>query len=116
MWFFVFLLSTSVASLETECFLNSTGIGTIVSVLNLESNCFVNTSGLGTLDMKLHFDSDCFTYDNETDIQKIVEKTNTTHSYYYNTALAVPICMLLLGQLYIIIQITRLLILIKQLQ
>jgi hypothetical protein len=116
MLFIFILLATTVAGLDTECFLNSSGIGTIVSALNLETDCNVNTSGLGTLDMKIHFDSDCFTYNNDTDIERIVEKTNTTHSYYYNTALTIPVFILLLGQIYIIIQNIKILFLIKRLE
>jgi hypothetical protein len=96
----IIIVYTAVA-IETECYLNSTGIGTLISVLHLDGDCALNFSALGTLDLTSHFNSDCFSYDNNTNLDNMyVTKVD-------NTFLFIPIFLLLASQFYLVFQITK---------
>jgi hypothetical protein len=90
-----------VSGIDTECFLNSTGVGKLISILQIENDCNINYSTIGTIDMKSHFNSECFSYDNTT------SRDNMYFTKIDNTSIFIPIVLLLVSQLYIGFQVTK---------
>jgi hypothetical protein len=106
MYFLLLLcfLFLSVLGYDTECFLNSSSFGELVSALELDTDCFLNASTFGTLDMKFKLDAECVEYGFENDT-KILEDF---YQHRLNLVfLIIPIAFLLIGQIYLVFQVTK---------